>query len=91
VDRRTFSSWLFTAPILMKSSLTSFASPAAAHSIGERIESDDSLCYASVDQLKALFQSGKASPVDLLKAQMKRIGALTRRSIASPTNTSRKR
>ena len=39
-------------------------------------ESADPLCYASVDELKAMFQAGKASPVDLLKAQIKRIEAL---------------
>ena len=39
-------------------------------------EPDDPLSYASVDDLVALFKAGKASPVDLLKAQIKRIGAL---------------
>jgi amidase len=38
--------------------------------------SDDSLCYASVNDLTAMFRSGKASPVDLLNAQIKRIEAL---------------
>ena len=36
-------------------------------------ESDDPLSYASVDDLVALFKAKKASPVDLLKAQIKRI------------------
>ena len=39
-------------------------------------ESDDQLCYAPVDDLMAMFRAGKASPVDLLKAQIKRIEAL---------------
>ena len=38
--------------------------------------SEDSLCYASVDDLTAMFRARKASPVDLLKAQIKRIEAL---------------
>lgn len=37
---------------------------------------DDSLCYASVDELIALFRSGEASPVDLLNAQIGRVEAL---------------
>jgi len=41
-----------------------------------RAESDDALCYASVDDLMAMFRARKASPVDLLKAQIKRIEAL---------------
>ncbi len=36
-------------------------------------EPDDPLSYASVDDLVALFKAKKASPVDLLKAQIKRI------------------
>lgn len=39
-------------------------------------EAADPLCYASVDELKAMFKAGKASPVDLLKAQIKRVEAL---------------
>jgi len=39
-------------------------------------ESDDPLCFASVDELLAMFRVRKASPVDLLKAQIKRIEAL---------------
>ena len=49
---------------------SSLDSPAA------RAEPDDPLCYASVDDLMAMFRAGKASPVDLLKAQIKRIEAL---------------
>jgi amidase len=41
-----------------------------------RAESDDQLCYASVEDLMAMFRAGKASPVDLLKAQIKRVEAL---------------
>ncbi len=41
-----------------------------------RAEPDDPLSYASVDDLIAMFRAGKASPVDLLKAQIKRIEAL---------------
>lgn len=39
-------------------------------------EFDDPLCYASVDDLITMFRAGKASPVDLLKAQIKQIEAL---------------
>ena len=49
---------------------SSLNSPAAT------AEPDDPLSYASVDDLVALFKGGKASPVDLLKAQIKRIEAL---------------
>ena len=49
---------------------SSLDSPAA------RAEPDDPLSYASVDDLVAMFKGGKASPVDLLKAQIKRIEAL---------------
>lgn len=38
-------------------------------------ESYESLCYASVDELKALFSAGEVSPVDLLNAQIARIEA----------------
>lgn len=38
----------------------------------ETAEPDDPLSYASVDDLVALFKAGKASPVDLVKAQIKR-------------------
>jgi amidase len=41
-----------------------------------QVESDDPLSYASVDDLMAMFRARKASPVDLLKAQIKRIEAL---------------
>ena len=40
-----------------------------------RAKSDDALCYASVDDLIAMFRAGKASPLDLLNAQIKRIEA----------------
>ncbi len=72
MDRRTFAAWLLAAPFVMKSSLAAAASdmPAAEATPA------DPLCYASVDELKALFKSGKASPVDLLNAQIKRIEAL---------------
>ena len=36
---------------------------------------DDSLCYGSVDALKAMFRTRQASPVEVLKAQIKRIEA----------------
>jgi amidase len=49
---------------------------AALDSPAARAEPADPLCHASVDELKVLFQAGKASPVDLLKAQIKRIEAL---------------
>ncbi|MGI9124118.1 MAG: amidase [Mycobacterium sp.] len=39
------------------------------------IGADDRLCYASVDELIALFTAGEASPVDLLNAQIARIEA----------------
>lgn len=37
--------------------------------------SEDSLCYASVDELTALFRSGEVSPVEVLNAQIARIEA----------------
>ncbi|UFZ05247.1 amidase [Bradyrhizobium ontarionense] len=40
-----------------------------------RAEAADPLSYASVDHLIAMFRARKASPVDLLKAQIKRIEA----------------
>jgi len=72
MDRRTFTAWLLAAPFVMKSGLAAAASdmPAA------EATPVDPLCYASVDELKAMFQAGKASPVDLLKAQIKRIELL---------------
>jgi amidase len=48
----------------------------APDSPAARTESDDPLCYASVDELIAMFRAGKASPLDLLKAQIQRIEAL---------------
>jgi amidase len=65
VDRRT----------LMKGAGAAFAA-SALDLPAARAESGDALCYASVDELKVMFQTGKASPVDLLKAQIKRIEAL---------------
>ena len=38
--------------------------------------SDDLLCYASVDELIALFTAGEVSPVEVLNAQIARIEAL---------------
>jgi hypothetical protein len=72
IDRRTFTAWLLAAPFVMKAGLAAAALdfPAA------RADSGDPLCYASVDELIAMFKAGKASPVDLLKAQIKRIEAL---------------
>lgn len=47
---------------------------ASAFDLGAaRAETADPLCYASVDQLIDLFKTKKASPVDLLKAQIKQI------------------
>lgn len=72
MDRRTFAAWLLAAPFVMKSGLAAAASDLPA---AEAVPADP-LCYASVDELKAMFQAGKASPVDLLKAQIKRVEAL---------------
>ena len=47
----------------------------AFDSFAAQAKSVDSLCYASVDELIALFKSKKASPVDLLNAQIKQIEA----------------
>lgn len=71
IDRRSFTACLFAAPFVLKASLA-----AALDAAAEPADSADPLCYASVDALKAMFQTGKASPVDLLKAQIKRIEAL---------------
>ena len=71
IDRRSFTSGLLAAPIVMKASLASALASAAAGP-----ESHDALCYASVDDLVAMFKARQASPVDLLKAQIKRIEAL---------------
>jgi amidase len=71
IDRRTFTAWLLAAPFVLKVSLA-----AALDSPTAPAEPADPLCYASVDELIALFKAGKASPVDLLKAQLKRIEAL---------------
>lgn len=69
MDRRTFTAWLLAAPFVMKASLAAAALDVPA----ARVDSADPLCYASVDELKAMFKARKASPVDLLKAQIKRI------------------
>ncbi len=72
MDKRSFIAALMAAPFVMTSGLAAATSdsPAAAAATA------DLLCYASVDELKAMFQAGKASPVDLLRAQIKRIEAL---------------
>jgi amidase len=74
MDRRSFAAWLLTAPFALKASLAAALDSPTAPIVPA--ESADPLCYASVDELKAMFQAGKASPVDLLKAQIKRIEAL---------------
>ncbi|WP_022720602.1 amidase, partial [Rhodopseudomonas sp. B29] len=43
--------------------------------VAQAAPSNDPLSYASVDDLIAMFKAGTASPVDLLKAQIKRIEA----------------
>ncbi|MGO9564495.1 MAG: amidase [Candidatus Korobacteraceae bacterium] len=70
MDRRTFTACMLAAPVVMKGSLAALAFPAWL------TESNDPLCYASVDDLIAMFRAKKASPVDLLNAQIKRIEAL---------------
>jgi amidase len=65
VDRRTLIKGAGAA-----FAVSAFDSPAA------RAETDDPLSYAPVDDLIAMFRAKKASPVDLLKAQIKRIEAL---------------
>lgn len=72
IDRRTVAAYLLAAPFVMRAGLSAALSEARA----ARMDPADPLCYASVDELKAMFKSGKASPVDLLKAQMKRVDAL---------------
>jgi amidase len=72
MSRRAFTVGLLAAPFVMKASLAAAALDFSA----ARVDSADSLCYASVDKLKAMFKARKASPVDLLKAQIKRIEAL---------------
>lgn len=42
----------------------------------DQYRAEEALCYASVDDLMALFRSGQASPVDLLNAQIARVEAL---------------
>ena len=72
MDRRTFTAWMLAGPFAMKASLAAAALDVQA--TGR--DSADRLCYASVDELKAMFKARKASPVDLLKAQIQRIEAL---------------
>ena len=62
VDRRTLIKGVGSAFVASALDL-----PAA------RAEAADPLCYASVDELIAMFKAKKASPVDLLKAQIKQI------------------
>ena len=57
---------------LVKGARTVASAPVSPAS---QAETNDPLCYASVDDLVAMFRARKASPVDLLKAQIKRIGA----------------
>ena len=56
---------MFATPVVMRETVAS-----------AQAESNDPLCYTSVSDLMAMFRTGKASPVDLLKAQIKRIEAL---------------
>jgi len=79
-DRRNLIALMLTAPFALKSSLTEAAlnlpAPQVATATFDFASTEaagiNPLCYASVNELKALFKSGKASPVDLLKAQIKR-------------------
>ena len=66
---------MITKRSLMKSAAAAFCVPALSAGVA-RAEPDDPLSYASVDELIALFRGKKASPVDLLKAQIKRIETL---------------
>ena len=72
MNRRSFTARLLAAPFLIEASLAA----AALDSPTARSEAGDPICYASVDELKAMFKAKKASPVDLLNAQIKRIEAL---------------
>ena len=65
MNRRSLIAGLVATPVVMKASIAL-----------AQAESDNPLCYASVDDLTAMFRARKASPVDLLKAQIKRIEAL---------------
>lgn len=64
IDRRTLIGGVGAAIVA-----SALDAPAA------RAEPDDPFSYASVDDLIAMFRAKKASPVDLLKAQIKRIEA----------------
>ena len=55
---------------------TTAAVSAAPALSAEQMQPADPLSYASVDELLAMFRAKKASPVDLLQAQIKRIDAL---------------
>ncbi len=59
----------------MKGAVTAVVASAINPS-ATRAEPDDPLSFASIDDLIAMFRAKKASPVDLLKAQIKRIEAL---------------
>src|SRR5215475_7715725 len=63
--RRDFMAAMLATPVVMQETVSLAPS-----------ESNDPLCYKSVDDLMAMFRAAKASPVDLLKAQIKRIEAL---------------
>jgi amidase len=70
MSRRAFAVGLLATP-LMSSSLAGVLDIKVTGS-----GPADPLCYASVEELKALFKARKASPVELLKAQIKRIESL---------------
>ena len=63
--RRKLMAALLATPVVMQESIA-----------WAQTEPADPLCFASVDDLVAMFLARKASPVDLLKAQIKRIEAL---------------
>ncbi|MDU6138470.1 MAG: amidase family protein, partial [Bradyrhizobium sp.] len=65
IDRRT----------LIKGAGAALTAAAALGPHGARAQAADPLCYASVRELIAMFRARKASPVDLLKAQIKRVEA----------------
>ncbi len=68
MNRRNLIAGLLVAPAVMQ--------PSGAPALASAAPPGDPLCYASVDDLIAIFKTGKASPVDLLNAQFKRIEAL---------------
>ncbi len=65
IDRRT----------LIKGAGAALTAATALGPHGARAQAADPLCYASVRELIAMFRARKASPVDLLKAQIKRVEA----------------